>query len=254
MSHDHPAKAYRNIPFLTSPPARPLRILAEYEEPRQRFKEHGVEDTIVFFGSARSKSPEQLVELEAAGTPVSEQARRLSEYYQQGRELAARITTWSWENFAPDKQYFITTGGGPGMMEAANRGAAESGGLTVGLGVSLPSEQGLNAYVSPSLGIEFHYFFLRKYWFAYLAKAIVALPGGFGTLDEVLEVMTLVQTGKIKKHLPVVLYGRDFWTSVLDVDALERWGTVSSKDRRLFHISDSVDDAFVYLSGELSRA
>jgi uncharacterized protein (TIGR00730 family) len=179
--------------------------------------------------------------------------RRLADYYAQGRELASRITTWSRESFPADKQYVITTGGGPGMMEAANQGAVDAGGLSIGLGISLPSEQGLNDFVSPSLGFEFHYFFLRKYWFAYLAKAIVALPGGIGTLDEVLEVMTLVQTGKIKKRLPVVLYGRDFWTSVLDIGALEQWGTVSPKDRDLFHISDDVDDAFLYLSTQLAR-
>jgi len=214
-----------------------------------------VEDTIVFFGSARAKSPEQVEALEAKSsldTQQTAQVRRLSAYYEHARSLAARLTTWSLDTRPADRQLVVTTGGGPGIMEGANRGASEAGGLTVGLGISLPSEQGLNRYVPSELGFEFHYFFLRKYWFAYLAKAIVGFPGGLGTLDELLEVLTLVQTGKIKKHLPVVLFGKEYWTSMLNIDALERWGTISPKDKDIFHVSDSVDDAVEFLTRELA--
>lgn len=251
MQGDHPVKAYRNLDFLTSPPARTLRILAEYEEPRQRFRQHNVVDTIVFFGSTRARSQGDGEDSREGGGGDQAGAKRLGRYYDEARELASKITVWSHGNRPAQRQLIVTTGGGPGIMEAANRGALEAKGLSIGLGISLPFENGLNPYVSPELSFEFHYFFMRKYWFAYLAKAVVAFPGGLGTLDEVLEVLTLVQTQKITKRLPVVLYGESFWTNMLRVDELERWGTISPSDKDLFHVSDDVDDAFNYITREL---
>ena len=253
MKRDHPVKAYRNLAFLTSPPARPLRILAEYEEPRHRFRRHGVENTIVFFGSARARplqaSPPVPSALQDDGADA---AQRLSRYYDEARQLAHRLTEWSRTLYPPHQHFVVATGGGPGIMEAANRGAVEANGLTAGLGISLPFEEPPNPYISPSLNFEFHYFFMRKYWFAYLAKAVVAFPGGLGTLDEVLEILTLIQTRKITKILPVVLYGQEFWTSILRFEVLEKWGTIGLQDRSLCHVSDSVDDAFTFLTNKLA--
>ena len=253
---DHPVKAYKNLDFLASPPARPIRILAEYLEPGRRFRHHGVDNTIVFFGSARAPEPEEAARLRAQASTDEEldaaaRAERLSRYYGDARELAARLTRWSAGRASEDRHFVVTTGGGPGIMEGANRGAVDAGGLSAGLGISLPWEPGLNAYVSESLAFEFHYFFMRKYWFAYLAEAVVAFPGGVGTLDEVLEVLTLLQTGKIHKPMPVVLYGAEFWSSVLKLDALEAWGTISPRDLERFHLSDTVDDAFEHLVAAL---
>jgi len=255
MSRDHPVKAYRNLSFLTSPPARPLRILAEYEEPRRRFLRHSVENTIVFFGSARARPPDGPPPApDQAGTtePATTGRARLTRYYEEAQQLAERLTHWSRTLYPPEQHYVVATGGGPGIMEAANRGAAAAQGLTAGLGISLPFEEAQNRFTSPSLQFEFHYFFMRKYWFAYLAKAVVAFPGGLGTLDEVLEVLTLIQTGKMTKPLPVVLYGKDFWTKVLRFDELLQWETISPEDTSLFHLSDSVDDAYQFLIEKLS--
>jgi uncharacterized protein (TIGR00730 family) len=261
-----PEKAYKNLQFLNSPAARHIRILCEYEEPRQRFKDQNVSDTIVFFGSARARpaaqAAEEVAHLEREVARCKDDARhvelernlhlarrrtKLGRYYDETRELARRLTEWDLQRKA-DRRYYVSTGGGPGIMEAANRGAADvEGGRSVGLGISLPFEEKVNQYVTPELGFEFHYFFTRKYWFLYLAKAMVLMPGGFGTMDELFESLTLRQTGKIKKPMPTVLYGADYWDDVMDIDAMMRWGTISERDLLLFHRSNTVDDAFDFL-------
>jgi uncharacterized protein (TIGR00730 family) len=261
-----PEKAYKNLHFLNSPAARHIRIMCEYEEPRQRFLEQRVHDTIVFFGSARAmpvavaRDAVAHLERELSRTNDERAAKqleqeledaraklRLAPFYDKTMELARRMTEWDMKRKG-DRRYYVCTGGGPGIMEAANRGASlVDGGRSVGLGISLPFEEKVNQYVTPELGFEFHYFFTRKYWFMYLAKALVLMPGGFGTMDELFESLTLRQTGKIKKPIPTVLFGTDYWDDVLDIDALLRWGTISAKDLRLFHRSDSVDDAFEFL-------
>ena len=260
-----PEKSYKNLAFLNSKGARAIRILCEYEEPKQRLEQQGVEDTIVFFGSARSVDRDTArVNLEKASDavqsdPDSDEARAalqraeagiaLSEYYEQARELAREVTRWGQES---GREYVVTSGGGPGMMEAANRGASEAqGGRSMGLGISLPFETGVNDWVTEELAFEFHYFFTRKYWFLYPCKAMVIFPGGFGTMDELFESLTLIQTGKVSRRLPVLLYGADFWNDVLDLEALAKWGTISKGDLDLIHISDSVEDAMAYLKASL---
>lgn len=263
-------KAYKNLQFLNSPYARPIRLLCEYEEPRTRFVEQKVRDTIVMFGSARVRPPDvaqaalerALRDLESfteesdrekAESEVAAARRhlRLSRYYEDTRQLAARLTEWSVRKTG-GRRYLVCSGGGPGIMEASNRGASDvSGGRSVGLGISLPFEERVNDWVTPELAFQFHYFFMRKYWFAYLAKAMVIMPGGFGTLDELFEILTLRQTGKIKKKLPMVLFGRDYWDSVMNLRAMVEWGTIAEKDLSLMHITDSVDDAFQFLVTEL---
>ncbi len=264
-------KAYKNLDFLNGPKARTIRMLCEYEEPQQRFREQNVRDTLVFYGSARAVPQERAIaelsaaELELRGAKDGDERRRLdhqvkqanrrvrlSRYYDEARELARRITEWSMQR--KSSRYLVATGGGPGIMEAANRGAADvPGGRSVGLGISLPFEEQLNPYVSPDLGFEFHYFFMRKYWFAYLAKSLIVFPGGFGTMDELFEMLTLRQTGKIKKPLPTILYGADYWRQVTDIQSMVDWGTISERDLLLFHRSDSVDDAFDYLVDALEK-
>ncbi len=262
----HPEKAYKNLDFLNSPAARHIRIMCEYEEPRQRFLNQKVKDTIVFFGSARARPPEVAAERlshahrELAGAKTDEEVRRLghlvkqcermvklSRYYDETRELARRLTEWDMQR-NPKRSYLVCTGGGPGIMEAANRGAADvPGGRSVGLGISLPFEGKVNPFVPPELAFEFHYFFTRKYWFLYLVKAMVLMPGGFGTMDELFETLTLRQTGKIKKPVPTVLFGADFWDSIFDVQSMVDWGVIAESDLLLFHRTDSVGDAFDYL-------
>jgi len=262
-----PQKAYKNLEFLNSPAARHIRILCEYEEPRQRLMRYRVHHTIVFFGSARTRSGEEATRMltdaraalaHAPDDPVltlavrkAEIADRMSRYYDAARELAQRLTAWSTARTG-GRKFVIASGGGPGIMEAANRGASEvPGGRSVGLGISLPFEQGVNPYVSPDLAFEFHYFFTRKYWFLYPCKALVIFPGGYGTLDELFETLTLVQTGKIKKRLPILLFGAEYWTRVLNLEAMAEFGTISPDDVKLVHKTDSVDDAFAWLVQEL---
>jgi uncharacterized protein (TIGR00730 family) len=266
-----PEKSYKNLSFLNGPSARHIRILCEYEEPRSRFVNKGVRDTIVIFGSARVK-PAEIAAMElaqaqgdlAAAPPgpthahleaalkKAERADRLSKYYEHTRDLARRLTEWSLSRPDSRRRYLVCSGGGPGIMEASNRGAADvPGGQSVGLGISLPMEERVNRYVTPDLGFEFHYFFMRKYWFAYLAKAMVIMPGGFGTMDELAEILTLRQTGKIKKPLPMVLFGTEYWNRVIDMDAMVEWGTISDRDLLLMHKTDSVDDAFAHITGQL---
>ncbi len=250
-------KAYENLSWINSRSARPMRILAEYLEPEARFEEMGIEDTIVVFGSARllprDVAEKSLVEAKANGGNVTKAERDLhmSSYYEASRELSFRLTEWSKELGEGKQRFVICSGGGPGIMEAANRGASEAKGLNVGLNVSLPFEQNDNPYITRRLSLEFHYFFMRKFWFTYLAKAIVVMPGGFGTLDEFMEVMTLVQTLKIKKPLPIVLFGKEFWSKVIDFQTLIDFGTIGEGDLDLFFQTDSVDEAFEFLTTKL---
>ena len=235
-----PVKAYHNLDFLNSRDARVIRLLAEYLEPVYRFERYNIEDTIVFFGSARAR-------------PEDQANPRLARYYGEAEELAFRMTEWSKSLGQRRRRFIIASGGGPGIMEAANRGASRARGLSVGLGISLPHEQGINEFVSHELAFEFHYFFLRKFWFVYLAKALIVFPGGFGTLDELFEILTLVQTGKTSTPRPIVLYGRAFWEAAVNWDLLVEWGMIDRPDLDLFRIVDGVDEAFGYLTEELAR-
>ena len=251
-------KAYKNLDFLMSREARTIRILAEYIEPRTRFRRYGVTDTVVFFGSARALSMDkaELSLQEATDDAARENAKRqvkLARYYEDARRLAYLLTNWSKGLELPSKRFIVCSGGGPGIMEAANRGASEAHGISIGLGISLPEEATANPYITRELGFEFHYFFTRKFWFVYLAKAMVVFPGGFGTMDELFELLTLIQTQKIDRDLPIVLYGKEFWDDVLDFDALVRWGTIAAEDIKLCHRASTPEDAFEYLKGELTR-
>jgi uncharacterized protein (TIGR00730 family) len=254
-----PVEAYHNEAFLDSASARALRILSEYLEPRDRFEHYQVDDTIVFMGSARVVSREQAedeLRTAEAGQGDIDRARgrlELSHYYEAARALAARFTVWSKQLNDSQRRFVVCTGGGPGIMEAANRGASEARGMNVGLTISIPVEEFDNPYVTRELGFHFHYFFMRKFWFAYLAKAVIVFPGGFGTLDELFEILTLLQTHKIRKHLPVVLFGSRYWSQVIDFDALIRHGMIDAKDLAIFHQTDSVDDAFDFVTKSLAR-
>ncbi len=263
---NRPTRAYEDLNFLHSPDARALRILSEYIEPRSRFKRYRIEDTIIFFGSARipprDRAEKELAEIQAAvraggGSPDrpelerAEYNLRMSEYYEATRELAGRLTEWSKGLEGTDRRFVVCSGGGPGIMEAANRGASEAKGINVGLNISLPFEQSENPHVSRELIFEFHYFFMRKFWFAYLAKAVVVMPGGFGTLDELFELLTLIQTQKIRKHMPVVLVGSSYWAEIVNFEALADHGMIDRADLDLFFRTDSVDEAFDFITEQL---
>jgi uncharacterized protein (TIGR00730 family) len=226
--------AYEDSEFLASEAARPLRILAEYLEPLHRFAQAGVRDTIVFFGSAR---------LTAEGP--------LGHYYADARTLAHDITRWSMALPADSHRYVICSGGGGGIMEAANQGAAQAGGKTIGLNISLPHEQAANPYITRELAFEFHYFFMRKLWFAQLARALIAFPGGFGTLDELMEILTLAQTGKFGRRVPVILYGTEYWNEIINFKALLRHGMISPEDLDLFKCVDTPEAALLVLQTTL---
>jgi len=251
-------KAYRDRTFLNSKDARALRILAEYLEPKSRFEKFSVDDTIVFMGSARIKPLEQAEaalraaqqgegDLERANTDL-----RMAVYYEAARALAFRLTEWSKALDSKERRFVVCTGGGPGIMEAASRGAAEARGMNVGLTISIPIEEFENPYVTRELGFHFHYFFMRKFWFTYLAKAVIVFPGGFGTLDELFEILTLVQTKKMTKPMPIVLFGTEYWREVINFDALARAGTINASDVDLLFRTDSVDAAYDWLVGQLS--
>jgi len=250
-------KAYRNRAFLNSKDARPLRLLAEYLEPKSRFERHRVDDTIVFMGSARFK-PRDAAEAAlrqaqlGEGDPERAQAElRMSLYYEAARTLAFRLTEWSKALDPKERRFVVCTGGGPGIMEAASRGAAEARGMNVGLTISIPIEEFDNPYVTRELAFHFHYFFMRKFWFAYLAKAVIVFPGGFGTLDELFELLTLVQTKKMSKPMPIVLFGTEYWREVINFDALVRHGTINAEDVDLMYRTDSVDAAYDWLVAQL---
>jgi uncharacterized protein (TIGR00730 family) len=235
--NDHPVDptlAYENPEFLASDEARPLRIIAEYLDPLRRFRQLRIHDTIVFFGSAR---------LSAQGP--------LGRYYSEARELARRITAWSMNLPSHVHRYVICSGGGGGIMEAANRGASDAGGRTVGLNISLPHEQRPNRYITRELSFKFRYFFMRKLWFAHLARGMVAFPGGFGTLDEVMEILTLSQTNKLECRVPIILYGTDYWHEIINFQALVRHGMISPEDLGLFQCADDPATAFELLTSAL---
>jgi len=264
-----PPVPYLNSEFMRSADARVIRILAEYIEPYTRLRRHRISDTIVFFGSARSMSPtvasaaleatrkaiddlgDATPELEARRS-AAEQSIKLARYYNDAMDLARRITEWS-KGLTGQHHFIVCSGGSGGMMEAANRGASAAKGKTVGLNIQLPVEQEVNPYVSRELVFNFHYFFMRKFWFVYLAKALVVFPGGFGTMDELFEVLTLIQTKTPRKQMPVVLFGEEFWNDVLNFDALVKWGVVSPSDLNIFHKTDSVDDAFAFITSRLEK-
>jgi uncharacterized protein (TIGR00730 family) len=261
--HDQPL-AYMDRDFLESDEARPIRIIAEYLEPLRRFREQNIQDTVVFFGSARvhsrSDAEKALERLKkrtrkgrdhAAVLKRSRKAVQWSRYYEDARELAHMLTTWSMALESPRHRFVVCSGGGPGIMEAANRGAHEAGGKTIGLNIRLPFEQGANRFITDGLHLEFHYFFMRKFWFAYLAKALVIFPGGFGTLDEMFEILTLAQTQKLSKQLCVIMYGREYWEEILNLQPMVEWGAVNPKDLDLMRWVDSPGQAFEHLRAHL---
>jgi uncharacterized protein (TIGR00730 family) len=275
--------AYENGTFLNSPDGRALRILSEYQEPLSRFRRERIQDTVVFFGSARfanlssAESALQLLEKPGSATPAPEHeqpatlegalhgresslklkraraAVEMARYYEDARRLAFLLTKWSMKLPSKRLRFVVTSGGGPGIMEAANQGASEAGGKTIGLNIRLPFEQFPNRYITPELNFEFHYFFMRKYWFAYLAKALVVFPGGFGTLDELFEILTLAQTEKLAKKIIVLIYGKEYWNKVLNLDALVDSGTISPDDKDLFCFVDTPEEGFEMLKQSLTK-
>lgn len=267
---DKAKKAYKNLDFLDSNDARIIRILSELLEPMQRFRKHRINNTIVFFGSARAKSPLEANDhltavkeriswsIDKSDPALQEELKIaqnqvfLSRYYQDAVELAKRLTSWS-KSLNATSRFIVCSGGGFGMMEAANKGATEAGGKSIGLNISIPMEQFPNQYITPELNFEFHYFFMRKFWFVYLAKGLVIFPGGFGTLDELFEVLTLIQTKKLDKRLPIIVYGSEYWNQIINLDAMIKYGTVSKANCKLIKFCDTVDEAFTYLTKELTK-
>jgi len=260
--------AYNNDTFLASPDGRILRVLSEYIEPLARFRREQIQDTVVFFGSARLQSPQtaadKLKNAQKSGSAIppaqqavelkrAEAAIDMARYYEDSRRLAYMLTQWSTQVPAKRHRFVVTTGGGPGIMEAANLGAHEAGGKTIGLNINLPFEQNPNPYITPSLNFEFHYFFMRKFWFAYLAKGLVIFPGGFGTLDELFEILTLAQTEKLAKKIVVVIYGSEYWKKIVNFDAMVDAGVISPEDLSLFKICDTPEESFEFLKEGLTR-
>src|SRR5271170_80875 len=275
--------AYENPAFLNSPDGRIMRILAEYSEPLGHFRRERIQDTVVFFGSSRFRAldeanrqlellantgslqpappeeqPASEAEIDQEATSElrlrrAEAAVEMAQYYEDARRLAFLLTQWSQSLKSRRHRFVVTTGGGPGIMEAANRGAFEAGGKSVGLNIQLPFEQSPNRYITPSLNFEFHYFFMRKYWFAYLSRALVVFPGGFGTLDEMFELLTLAQTHKLSKKRTVLIYGSSYWKKVLNIDALVDKGAIAPKDRDLLQMVDTPEEAFELLKDGLTR-
>ncbi len=262
-----PMKSYENPHFLKSERARMIRVLCELIEPVDRFKAESIDKTIVLFGSARTVPLEQAkkyleaVETEIANTDKPSKALlnkkqqalisvKSAPYYDSAQKLSKKLTEWSLSQPKADR-YTICSGGGPGIMEAANRGAQDAEGKSIGLGISLPFEQGVNDYIPKELQFEFHYFFIRKYWFVLLAKALVAFPGGFGTLDELFETLTLLQTKKVNGRQPIILFGSEFWNKLINFECLIEWGMISPNDMELIQITDSVDDTFKSIVGRL---
>ncbi|HKV05343.1 MAG TPA: TIGR00730 family Rossman fold protein [Candidatus Acidoferrales bacterium] len=260
--------AYRDPEFLESLPARPLRILAEYIDPINRLRRANVGDTIVMFGSARIQPRDRALALlqklrrASRGRRTREWRTKIgaaksivgmSRYYEEARELSRRITAWAMTLGANPKRFVVCSGGGPGIMEAANRGAAEAGGSSIGLSIQLPHEQRPNPYISPELNFCFHYFFMRKLWFAQMAKALIVFPGGFGTMDELWEVLTLLQTGKISSHHLILIYGRQYWHKVLNWGHMVRTGTITEAEYKMLQFADTVDEAFEHVRTEMEK-
>jgi len=276
--------AYEDKDFVDSPDGRMLRIMAEYQEPLARFRRERIQDTVVFFGSARfralDEANKELELLENTGsltpappseqpaTPVeiaageatqqklklAEAAVEMARYYEDARRLAHMVASWACRLPGRRHRFVVTSGGGPGIMEAANRGAYEAGGKTIGLNIKLPFEQRPNPYITPSLNFNFKYFFMRKYWFAYLAKALVVFPGGFGTLDEMFELLTLAQTHKLDKQITIIIYGPDYWKNVINLELLAEKGAIAFKDTDLFQFADTPEEAFAMLQAGLAAS
>jgi uncharacterized protein (TIGR00730 family) len=275
--------AYENSDFLNSPDGRMLRILAEYQEPMARFRRERIQDTVVFFGSARFRAldvanselellentgstqpapeheqPATPEEIESGGASalqlrLAEAAVEMAQYYEDARRLAGMVASWAQGLPGRRHRFVVTSGGGPGIMEAANRGAYEAGCKTIGLNIRLPFEQHPNPYITPALSFDFHYFFMRKYWFAYLAKALVVFPGGFGTLDELFELLTLAQTKKLAKKMTVVIYGSSYWKKVINLELLAEKGAIGVGDLDLFQFADTPEEAFALLKAGLTE-
>jgi uncharacterized protein (TIGR00730 family) len=273
LKPQHAPKApHEDLEFLQSTPARPVRILAEYLQPMMQLKKENIGDTIVIFGSARIESREtalaRLTRLKN-GKPGktgkdglkqhrlalkdAKSALEMSRYYEQARELSHKITVWASSLGPKPRRFVICSGGGPGIMEAANRGAYEAGGKSIGLSIELPHEQFSNAYISPELSLNFHYFFMRKLWFAQIAKALIVFPGGFGTMDELWEMMTLLQTGKLSKNNMILIYGRRYWEQVLNFRAMVRWGMINPEEYKLIQFADTVDEAFEKIRTDMEK-
>jgi uncharacterized protein (TIGR00730 family) len=257
---------YRDPVFMESQPARPVRILTEYTDPLERLRRENVGDTIVMFGSARIRSRDHAVEhLRQLRTEGGRRQTRdyraalsdgraaveMSRYYEEARELARRITSWAMSFGDRPRRFVICSGGGPGIMEAANRGAAEAGGKSIGLSIELPHEQSPNDFISPELSFMFHYFFMRKLWFAQLAKALIVFPGGFGTMDELWEMLTLMQSGKLHRRNLILIYGRKYWDRVLNWKHMLRCGTINKHEYGLLKFADNVDEAFERVRDDL---
>jgi uncharacterized protein (TIGR00730 family) len=275
--------AYENSEFINSPDGRMLRIMAEYQEPMARFRRERIQDTVVFFGSARFRaldvanselellantgSAQPAPEEEQPATPdeiesgdasalklrLAEAAVEMAQYYEDARRLAGMVASWAQGLPGRRHRFVVTSGGGPGIMEAANRGAYEAGCKTIGLNIRLPFEQHPNPYITPALSFDFHYFFMRKYWFAYLAKALVVFPGGFGTLDELFELLTLAQTKKLAKKMTVVIYGSSYWKNVINLELLAEKGAIAMADLELFQFADTPEEAFALLKAGLTE-
>ena len=267
--HSWLVKSYKNHEFLNSPAARTVRVLTEMIEPADRLRRQRVWSTVVFFGSARTLSKSDAVKkLNAAKAqikstgPTKQQQKKLEQlqmvvtgarYYEDAAKLAEKLTLWFNETDMVHKHFCVCSGGGPGIMEAANRGAQRAKGRSMGLNISLPFEQMPNPYQTREISFEFHYFFIRKFWFFYLAKALVVFPGGFGTMDELFELLTLIQTGKSKKYMPVILYGSEYWNDLINFGKMVKWGMIAEEDLQLFKIVDDVDEAYTYLKSELIK-
>ncbi len=252
--------AYENPLFLNSPDGRVLRIMSEYVEPLSRFRREQIQDTVVFFGSARFPSQDGAkLAMDTAQSAAPAELQKLragvssARYYEDSRRMAFLLSEWAATIPARRRRFVVTTGGGPGIMEAANRGAREAGSKTIGLNIKLPFEQNPNPYITPSLNFEFHYFFMRKFWFAYLAKALVIFPGGFGTLDELFEILTLAQTQKLAKKILVVIYGREYWEKLINFQTMIDAGAISPEDLDLFQIVDTPEEGFEFLRDGLTK-
>ena len=267
-----PKAPHEDRSFMTSTPARPIRILAEYIHPLAQLKKQGIGDTVVMFGSARIESRETAaarcahlketktsrlskarLENHRAALREAKSALEMSRYYEEARQLSHRLTTWALSLGARPRRFVVCSGGGPGIMEAANRGAYEAEGKSIGLSIELPHEQFANPYISPELSFNFHYFFMRKLWFAQIAKALIVFPGGFGTMDELWEMMTLWQTGKMRKHTPILIYGRKYWNDVLNLKSMVRWGTINQSEYDLLQFADTVEEAFEVIRSGLEK-
>jgi uncharacterized protein (TIGR00730 family) len=267
-----PKAPHENQAFMESTPARPIRILAEYLHPLAQLKQEGIGDTIVMFGSARIESHEtaaarhtRLKDIKTgkmsklrlkqhnAAFREAKSALEMSRYYEEARQLSHKLTTWALSLGPRPRRFVLCSGGGPGIMEAANRGAYEAGGKSIGLSIELPHEQFANPYISPELSFNFHYFFMRKLWFAQIAKALIVFPGGFGTMDELWEMMTLSQTGKMAKHTLILIYGRKYWNDVLNLKAMVRWGTINQSEYDLLQYADNVNEAFDLIRAGLEK-